>query len=60
MTERDYELRLKVLYAQLAIIDKFEDEFLEKEGRQGVEAHRDEILDEINYLNKKLKKLRKQ
>jgi hypothetical protein len=59
MTERDYELRLKVLYAQLALIDKYEKEFIEKEGRRGVEAHRDEILDEINYINRELKKLRK-
>jgi hypothetical protein len=59
MTERDYELRLKVLYSQLAIIDKYEKEFIEKEGRRGVEAHRDEILDEINHINWSLKKLRK-
>jgi hypothetical protein len=51
---------LKVLYMQLAVIDKFEDEFLEKEGRRGVEAHRDEILDEIIFVNKQLKKLREQ
>jgi hypothetical protein len=49
MTKRDYELRLKVLYAQLALIDKYEKEFIEKEGKRGVEAHRDDILDEINH-----------
>jgi hypothetical protein len=59
MTEPDYELRLKVLYAQLALIDKHEKEFIEKEGRRGVEAHRDDILDEINHINRALKKIRK-
>ena len=59
MTKRDYELRLKVLYLQLAVIDMNEREFLEKEGRRGIEAHRDEILDEINFINRELKKLRK-
>ena len=60
MTERDYVLRLNVLYTQLAIIDLYEAEFIRKEGRRGVEEHRDEILDEINYINRKLKKIRKQ
>jgi hypothetical protein len=58
MTERDYELRLKVLYAQLRLIDAYEDEFIEKEGQGGLNRRRDVILDEINYLNKKFKKLR--
>jgi hypothetical protein len=55
MTERDYTLRLVLLYKQLALIDKYENEFLEKEGRRGLEAHRDEILDEIIYVNSQLK-----
>lgn len=58
MTERDYELRLKVLHAQLRLIDAYEDEFIEKEGRGGLNRRRDVILDEINYLNRKFKKLR--
>jgi hypothetical protein len=60
MTERDYELRLKVLFSQLRLIDKYEEEFIEKEGSRGLAAHRDEILDEINFITRALKKLRKQ
>ena len=60
MTERDYELRLNLLYAQLRLIDAYEDEFIEKEGRGGLNRRRDVILDEINYLNRKFKKFKKQ
>lgn len=56
MTIRDIELRLKMLKDQLKLIDDFEDEFLEIDGIRGLEKRRDNILDEINYLNRLKKK----
>ena len=56
MTIRDIELRLKMLKDQLTLIDDFEDEFLEIDGKRGLEKRRDAILDKINYLNKLKKK----
>ena len=56
MTIRDIELRLKMLKDQLKLIDNFEDEFLEIDGIRGLEKRRDNILDEINYLNRLKKK----
>ncbi len=56
MTIRDIELRLKMLRDQLKLIDDFEDEFLNIDGKRGLEKRRDAILDEINYLNKLKKK----
>jgi hypothetical protein len=52
MTIRDIELRLKMLKDQLKLIDDFEDEFREIDGKRGLEKRRDAILDEINYLNR--------
>jgi hypothetical protein len=56
MTIRDIELRLKMLKDQLKLIDDFEDEFLSIDGIRGLEKRRDNILDEINYLNRLKKK----
>ena len=53
---RDIELRLKMLKDQLKLMGNFEDEFLNIDGKRGLEKRRDAILDEMNYLNKLKKK----
>lgn len=45
------------LLTSLKIISLFEKEFEEKLGRRGKEAYIDDILDQINVINKKLKKI---
>jgi hypothetical protein len=45
-----------MLKDQLKLIDDFEDEFLNIDGKRGLEKRRDAILVEMNYLNKLKKK----
>ncbi|MEM6320632.1 MAG: hypothetical protein AAF960_23385 [Bacteroidota bacterium] len=56
MTKRDIELRQEVLKQQLTLINLYSDDFLERLGKKGLEHYIDEILDEMNYLDKQLKK----
>ena len=48
MTEREIENKLKSLFDQLRLIDKYEEDFLRVEGRRGLQKRIDAILDEIN------------
>jgi hypothetical protein len=53
MSKKDILKRLKVLSDQLELIHQYEKDFLKIEGR---ENRIDAILDEMNELNKQLKK----
>jgi hypothetical protein len=53
MNKRDILQRLKILSDQLKLIHQYKDDFLQIEGRRGVENRIDSILDEMNELNKK-------
>lgn len=56
MTKREIELRQKLLRQQLTLINLYTREFLERLGKRGLEHYIDEILDEMNYLDKLSKK----
>ncbi len=57
MSKKDILQRLKSLSDQLKLIHQYRDEFLNIEGRRGLEKRIDAILDEMNALNKQLKEL---
>ncbi len=46
----------KKLKQQLTLIHLYTDDFLERLGKKGLEHYIDEILDEMNYLDKLSKK----
>jgi len=56
MTKKEIEQRQKILNQQLTLINLYTDEFLERLGKKGLEHYIDEILDEMNYLDKLSKK----
>jgi len=47
MTNRQRKQRIKVLKDQLALINLYTDDFLERLGKRGLEQYVNEILDEI-------------
>lgn len=56
MTKKEIRQRQKVLKQQLILINLYTEEFLERLGKKGLEHYIDEILDEMNYLDKLSKK----
>lgn len=57
MTKKQLKNRLKNLFQQLELINKYPDSFLENIGKRGMENAIDNILDEINEINNALEKL---
>lgn len=57
MTERDLLNRKKFLFDYLELIHLYPDEFEKKHGEIGLRKEIDRILDEINIVERKLKKL---
>jgi hypothetical protein len=55
MTERDLRLRHALLYQQLHFTVIYEDEMLQKASMSELYAIRDNILDEILFIERKLK-----
>ena len=60
MTRRDAYNRLRILYQQLEIMDAYPESFLEILGTKGFQERIDEILDEIIFLKKWIKKHEKE
>ena len=56
MTLREGKLLLINRLQQLELINQYEDEFIEKEGKRGVEQRIDHILDDINFLREFIKR----
>lgn len=56
MTEKQIKQRQKILEQQLILIHHYQEEFLERLGKKGLEHYINEILDEINYLRELSKK----
>lgn len=56
LTKRDIKNRIKILKQQLSIITSYKTHFIELLGRSGTESLTDEILDELIFLEKELKK----
>jgi hypothetical protein len=57
MTEKEIRQRLAILNQQLDIINLYPEDFIKIEGVKGLEERINRILDEKNYLNKRLKEL---
>lgn len=55
MTERDLRLRHALLYQQLHLTVIYQDEMLQKVSMRELYATRDNILDEILLIERKLK-----
>lgn len=55
MKQNDIINRIKLLILQLKVIDLDRKSFIKQEGERGIEIRVDEILDEINDLNRKIK-----
>lgn len=60
MTKRQLKNRLKVLFQQLELMNRYPESFLENIGKRGIENTIDDILDEINEINRALKKINNQ
>ncbi len=55
MTERELRVRHASLYQQLHVTVMYEDEILQKVSMQKLYAMRDNILDEIIFVERELK-----
>lgn len=56
MNDRDIENRLKILFQQLKLMDKYRESFEKKFGKEWLKKYVDNALDEIIQLQKKLKR----
>lgn len=54
--EKELRQRLAVLFKQLELYNRFPEEFIKPLGKTGVQLRLDEVLDEINLINKILNK----
>lgn len=59
VSEQEIENRLEILKQQLSLITKYKNHFEEVLGRVGVSDFVDTILDEIIYLEKERKNLKR-
>ena len=50
MRKRDIQNRIRILYQQLHLINRYPEGFLKSLGKKGLEKFTDTILDEINKL----------